>query len=86
MSNNQFKTWIRDNTEPWHWNALCASVGGDFWHPEKGESAEPARLICNRCPVKDQCLQWALDNYEKDGIYGGVTAKERHRMVKERAA
>ncbi|OCH81784.1 WhiB family transcriptional regulator [Gordonia sp. UCD-TK1] len=86
MSNDQFKTWIRDNFEPWHHRALCPQVSPDFFHPEKGESAVPAKTVCTLCPVSAECLQWALDNGEKDGIYGGTTPHERRRISKERAA
>jgi hypothetical protein len=36
-----------------------------------------AKAICGRCPVIEQCLQWALENREDHGIYGGLTTDER---------
>ena len=84
--NNPFRTWINDNREPWHQDALCPQVSPDFFHPEVGESVRPAKQICALCPVSEQCLQWALDHGERDGIYGGKTPNERKRLRKEQAA
>lgn len=86
MSNNPFRTWINNNTADWQDGTPCSSVVPDIWFPEKGESALPAKLICAGCDVREQCLQWALDNGEKFGIWGGKSELERRRMVKERAA
>lgn len=41
---------------------------------------DEAREICNRCPVKEQCLQHALDNKERWGMWGGTTPIERRRV------
>jgi WhiB family redox-sensing transcriptional regulator len=37
----------------------------------------PALAICARCTVSEQCLQFALDNNELEGVWGGQTPKER---------
>lgn len=66
--------------------ALCAQIGGDLWHPEKGENATAAKRICQRCPVQQACLQWALDNHERSGIWGGLTGRERRPLKREAVA
>lgn len=47
-----------------------------------------AKTICNICPVKEECLDFALKYKEPDGIWGGMTYKERlahhRRQVKMR--
>lgn len=60
----------------WRLNAKC---GGDTetFYPEKGRSKNDAIAICRQCPVREICLQYALDNDEQWGIWGGMTAKER---------
>ena len=39
-----------------------------------------AKGICSTCPVKDLCLTYALEAKEESGIWGGMTAKERHEL------
>lgn len=36
-----------------------------------------AKSICETCPVKTECLEFALANNEQDGVWGGLTPKER---------
>ena len=39
----------------WYEDAVCASVGGDFWFPEKGgDSGKEAKKVCASCPVASQ--------------------------------
>lgn len=44
-----------------------------------------AKAICNRCTVRAACLQWALDNREDHGIYGGLTEDERWELLRNEA-
>ena len=48
--------------------------------PSDEVTAESARQICAVCPVRDQCLQFALDSGEQYGIWGGRTPIERRSM------
>lgn len=66
----------------WVENALCAQIGGDLWFAEKGDWATTiqAKLICQRCPVREQCLRWALENGENHGVWGGMTPEQRKRF------
>ena len=68
-----------DRDSGWEEYGLCSSVGGDLWFPARGEIAHTraAKRICQRCPVKDQCLEQALRNDERFGVWGGFTPKER---------
>lgn len=36
-----------------------------------------AKAICMECPVRAECLEWAKDNDEREGIWGGLTPQER---------
>jgi WhiB family transcriptional regulator, redox-sensing transcriptional regulator len=62
--------------------ALCArEVADHIWFPAKGASLQPARRICRRCPVREQCVQHAIaDPSLRDGIWGGTTPKMRSRL------
>lgn len=75
-------------TEPWMQEALCAQTGGEDFFPEKNDStkARNAKALCNACPVRARCLQYALDNNEREGIWGATSARERARMRKQAAA
>lgn len=56
----------------------CANVDNpDMFYPESNNSARPAKLICSECPVATLCLEYALENGEKHGIWGGLTSTER---------
>lgn len=64
--------------------ALCAQTDPEIFFPEKGGSVRLAIDICNECEVRLECLEWALTNNEKYGIWGGMTAKDRERLKKQR--
>jgi WhiB family redox-sensing transcriptional regulator len=61
------------------WRRLAACRGNDLnvFYPERGESAGPARQVCAACPVRQPCLDYALSNRITDGIWGGLTERER---------
>jgi Transcription factor WhiB len=47
------------------------------WFPRRGESAEPAKAICRRCLVQRECVTFALDHPDLDGIWGATRAQAR---------
>ncbi|GAA4888653.1 hypothetical protein GCM10023237_02480 [Streptomyces coeruleoprunus] len=47
--------------------------------------AEEAKRVCGRCPVRDQCLRWALDTGQDHGVWGG-TGEDERRTIRRRAA
>ena len=61
----------------WQDDGLCAQADPEAFFPEKGGSTKRAKSICRRCPVKDECLKYALDNDERFGIWGGLSERER---------
>ena len=61
----------------WTEQALCAQVDPELWWPDKGGSSRDAKRVCGRCPVRDQCLQAALERGEPYGVFGGLTFTER---------
>lgn len=69
----------------WMDRALCAEVGGDLWHPEMGESSREAKMVCRGCPVRGECLEYALDTNQDHGIWGGTSHQERRRLKREAA-
>jgi WhiB family redox-sensing transcriptional regulator len=67
----------------WLDRALCAEVGGDIWHPEKGGSTREPKKVCRACEVRAECLEYALEHDIRFGIWGGLSERERHRMKRE---
>lgn len=66
-----------DDPEDWRNEAICNQT--DFF-PEKGGTTAPAKKICLDCPVRAECLQYALDHDERFGIWGGLSERERRRL------
>lgn len=52
--------------------------------PERGKPAERAKQICAQCPVWRECLEFALANHLRDGVFGGTTEKERRVILRAR--
>lgn len=65
---------------PWQEEALCAYVDPDVFFPEKGGSSREAKRICAQCSVQKVCLEYALENDERFGIWGGLSERERRRL------
>ena len=79
-ASDELLTAIRQQPR-WFRDALCLEPheGVNFF-PERGESNEPAKAICNACMVTGECLQYAIDNDISHGIFGGMSARARARM------
>jgi WhiB family transcriptional regulator, redox-sensing transcriptional regulator len=75
-----------DNPLAWQTDALCAQTDPEAFFPEKGGSTRDAKRICTTCEVKAQCLDYALQNDERFGIWGGLSERERRRLRKARSA
>ena len=56
----------------------------DVYYPVSEEDAGVAKAICAECPVRETCLEYALANRERDGVWGGATERERRRMIRQR--
>ena len=69
----------------WHDSALCAQTDPEVFFPEKGFPAQDARRVCTACPVRDACLDYALTNRERYGVWGGLSERERHRILRGHA-
>lgn len=68
----------------WWDYAACLGMDPDLFFPERGESVAAAKEVCQDCPVRLTCLQYALDNKEHHGIWGGVSERERRRIRRAR--
>lgn len=64
----------------WRQLASCKGVDPEVFFPGTEEDAEQARRICSGCPVRRPCLEHALSAREREGIWGGLTERERRRL------
>lgn len=81
-----FVDWIATMTPSWHLDALCREYPGGWWFPQRGEPTDPARQICDRCVVSDECLAEALNmSINADiGIRAGLSARQRRKLRTDR--
>ncbi len=70
----------------WHEQALCAQTDPEAFFPEKGGSTREAKRVCGSCDVKMECLEYALSNDERFGIWGGLSERERRRLKRAQAS
>jgi len=70
-------------SEDWRTRARCQGLGtaAPFAAPGSKEATTFAKIFCERCPVRDECLAFALAVGEFQGVYGGLTGPERRRLV-----
>jgi WhiB family redox-sensing transcriptional regulator len=68
-----------NKTPPWYKDSLCKDLPTKLWYQFDAEKDKFAKKICNRCPVRTQCLQFALDNHET-GVWGGLNDMDRKRL------
>jgi WhiB family redox-sensing transcriptional regulator len=76
----------RSAVTPISWRALarCRGVDPEIFHPAPEDDGAEAKAICALCPVREACLEDALMRREKDGVWGGLTARERRRVIRQR--
>ncbi len=70
----------------WTQRAACRGVDTEIFYPASPEQEAEALGICATCPVRAQCLDFAVRNKETYGIWGGTTPEQRRRMRRPRAA
>jgi WhiB family transcriptional regulator, redox-sensing transcriptional regulator len=68
----------------WRKRAACRGIDHDIFFPVTDEDAEEAKAICTMCPVRQACLEHALANREREGVWGGATERERRRIIRQR--
>ncbi|MGW3729779.1 WhiB family transcriptional regulator [Streptomyces sp. NPDC000851] len=74
----------------WRERAACLHEDPDLFFPVGNTGPtlvqiDEAKAVCRRCPVMEQCLDWAIGVGQVEGIWGGMTDSER-RAVRRRQA
>lgn len=71
----------------WQRNAACIGLDVDMFYPSpKGHVSKAVRRICQGCPVRGECLAYALKYSEPHGVWGGLTDSERRALVRQHEA
>ena len=75
---------LRDPNLAWQRNASCWETPVDIFFPKRGEPVKLAEKFCGSCVVRDQCLNYALENSIKLGIWGHASERQSRPMRKLR--
>lgn len=74
-----------DELPTWRDDAACLGMDPDLFFPPPGwYGAEEAKAICQGCPVRAECLDYAVTTVQKYGIWGGTNEQERQQIRKQR--
>jgi len=72
----------------WQDGARCAEVDPELFFPGQGGTAQPAKRVCAACEVRSQCLEYAIESGQQDGVWGGLSERQLRalRLQRERDA
>jgi WhiB family transcriptional regulator, redox-sensing transcriptional regulator len=70
----------------WQQDAPCGQTDLEAFFPGKGGSVREAKRVCASCDVKERCLEYAMKNDERFGVWGGLSERDRRKLRRERAA
>lgn len=73
--------WDSLRQPDWMTRALCVEFSPDLFFPKSGPAHE-AKRVCSECSVRNECLNFALDQPDLLGVWGGTTATDRHATKK----
>jgi WhiB family transcriptional regulator, redox-sensing transcriptional regulator len=68
----------------WRQHAACRDLDTNVFFPLSDDEAAPAKAVCATCPVREDCLEFALATRQSDGVWGGLTESERRRLRRRR--
>jgi len=68
----------------WMIDAACNGADPMLWYAELGGDTIQAKQVCATCPVRERCLDHAIDTHEVHGVWGGLAPKERRNVARKR--
>jgi WhiB family redox-sensing transcriptional regulator len=76
---DQFVKQIVDRPS-WMGRASCKNLDVEMFFPKRGLPKKEVVRICGACPVREECLSFAVLNGERQGMWGGLTSGARRGM------
>jgi WhiB family transcriptional regulator, redox-sensing transcriptional regulator len=73
---------IKWTEQKWRHRAACKGEPTAVFFAVQGQEVRAARKICNNCPVRIECLTWAVEESIQHGIFGGLVPRERRALRK----
>ena len=70
----------------WMATGNCNNHPPAVFFPSDGVGVETAKEICSSCPVKEECLDYALEHRVDHGVWGATSERQRRRILKARRA
>jgi WhiB family redox-sensing transcriptional regulator len=83
---NPIATAVREEDATWMARGSCRGMNPSVFFPSDGAGFEAAQRICMECPVRVECLEYALANRIEQGAWGGTSERERRRILRRRRA
>lgn len=75
---NSLTDYVGEWTAPWRNQAACQGLSSIFFNGRGGnETSKQAIAVCMTCPVRTECLEFAIDNAQSMGIWAGLPLKWR---------
>lgn len=68
----------------WMLQGSCRGADTREFFPSNGVGVEAAQRICKACAVREECLEYALQNHIEQGVWGGASERERRRILRGR--
>lgn len=69
--------------QPWMRLAACRSMDTEEFYPPRGGDLAGPRAVCAECPVQNECLNYAIENGDHFGIWGGLSDKQRRKVRRQ---
>ena len=85
MNANRSTNELLGEEQPWVGRAACRGADPALFFPGPDDDPSEALELCGRCPVRQDCLEYALEARERYGIWGGMTERERRRLIRRSA-
>jgi WhiB family redox-sensing transcriptional regulator len=65
----------------------CLGSNPGVFHPDEEERrftarVEEAKAICDMCPVKQECFEYAIKYKERQGVWGGTSERDRRKIFR----
>lgn len=84
----RWKPVVDADDDGWRGLAACRNVDANLFFPSGSTGAvlaqlQAAKAFCRSCPVQRDCLEFALETNQEDGVWGGADETERRRLRRE---